>query len=467
VATNVSNSMMRSLSRGSVSTRTLPSGSAPTGVFTEDDGPADGQMAALAASSSDDVFGELFEGGPCAAPLAGAQDQEPPAARWDSSPKVFGDHSDSDFDRPAPEVISTKPPVAVVSNPAGSRAVRFGTVSGPAPAAERVYNEPPASPAAPVRSWSRFVSPDDKAEALNVRKSLAAAKVLTPLVAAVSFSPGSSGASDSKAKALREMLVGMHKCAVATAESVSDRLGQDVPSWMVTQLMQSMATAIARRWERGAGADIASMSVNMAAIFGDANEDISRVLIGASEDAYVEVDHPDITRFRISVSAANAAWVLHDWVTHERLSVDDKGDMPSRFFTYGRQPSEIVNMMLVRCVDECRGLVAQVESADLRTAHMQSAINRMANLIGAEYVTRTRVTMNWIADPSISDAEYQSRLAIASADMQEKVLPQVFEYARVNFLRIEQGAFRAIEDLYEKTKQDGLVPRVDSRPAAA
>jgi len=179
---------------------------------------------------------------------------------------------------------------------------------------------------------------------------------------------------------------------------------------------------------------------------------MAALIRGASEDSYVEVIHPEISRFRLSVTAANAGWVIHDWITHKQLSVDPKGEMPSRFFTYGRSVHELVNKVLVQVVDQCRGLVAQVESPDLRTAHMQSSINRMSNLVGSEYVTRTRQIMNWIAEDSISDAEYESRMEQAAAQFETTILPEIFEYARTNFIFIEQGAFRAIEELYENTK---------------
>ena len=106
--------------------------------------------------------------------------------------------------------------------------------------------------------------------------------------------------------------------------------------------------------------------------------------------------------------------------------------------------------MLVRCVDECRALVIQTDSADLRTSHMQSSINRMSQLVGAEYVAQTRQVMNWIGEEGISATEFTSRLNSAAAELDSRILPHIFEWARVNFLRIEQGAFNAIERLDEK-----------------
>jgi len=470
MATDVSRNLMRSIQRGSVRTTALPQGSAPSGIFTEEDGPADGQMASLGGfgerePNSDEVFAQLFAGqGAPVAPLAPVQAKTPESVQSNERAP------ETPLETPAPSSPSA-------FRTSLSRAERFrsaGQVGSSASSDGAAVAEPvqvqaavtPVTVPNPVRSWSRFVDPNSKIEAITARQSMAAAKVITPLVAAVSFAPGSASPGEPKSKALTDMLVGMHRCAVSTAETISEHMGQDVPSWMVTQLMQAMAQAIARRWEAGEGADMDAMASNMRSLFGGSGPQIDALIRGASEDAYVEVDHPDVARFRISVSTANAAWALFDWVTHPRLSLDDKGDMPSRFFTFGLGASELVNKMLVRAVNECRGLVAQVESADLRTSHMQSSIARMANLIGAEYVTRTRHVMNWIADPQITNEEYQYRLDSAIKELDTRLLPEVYEYARVNFLRIEQSAFRTIEDLNEKTNSQ-LVPGGSSRPASA
>jgi hypothetical protein len=438
-----------------------------TGVFTEEEGPADGQMASLAglnsSPESDSVFDQLFA--EQAVVLTGEAETKPQVLQV-AAPAPDVDDSVLEVVLQVPEVPeapSVKPvPVGL------SRAERFrsaGFVASHSSAPTPVQPVAPEQPAS-SRTWDRFVDPNNKPEAVTARQSMAAAKVLTPLIAAVSFAPGRASTSKSKSEALREMLVGMHRSAVATAESISEHMGRDVPSWMVTQLMQSMAQAIARRWEHGHGADMDSLASNMRSLFGSSGPEIDALIQGASEDAYIPVNHPDVARFRISVSTANAAWVLFDWVNHPRLSLDNKGDMPTRFFTFHRKSSDLVNMMLLRCVNECRGLVAQVESADLRTAHMQSSILRMANLMGAEYVTRTRHLMDWIADPTITDEEYQIRFKAAVSQLETHMLPEIYEYARVTFLRIERGAFQTIEDLNEKTNSK-LVPGVSSRPVAS
>ena len=479
MATAVPRSLSRALQRGSVPTTAIQAASPMSGTFSESEGPADGQAISIdaapaARASSNDVFDAMFSG------MDGAQGATDDIAAI----MTLTEPTEAPAVQAEKRVAAVEMPPARTQAGTSSRAARFkaaGAAVAPAAAIDHheeglatapvrtVGAKVEASSAESVRPWRKYIDKNQMSDSVSLRQGMAAAKVLTPIVAAVSFAPGSESSDAVKAKALTEMLVGLHRSARDTAETISTQIGKDVPSWMVTQLMQGLSTSIAHRWQRGEGADIDALSANMRKIFTADSDELVDLIRGAAEDAYVEVDHPDIARFRISVSAANAAWTIYDWVTHERLSLDDKGDMPSRFFTYGMPVHDLVTKILTRTVNECRGLVAQVESADLRTAHMQSSINRMANLVGSEYVTQTRRVMNWISDQSISEDEYQARYAKTCRDLETKLLPQVHEYARINFLRVEQGAFRAIEELFnEKNKlpepADGSSP---DRPAAS
>lgn len=533
MATDHSRALSRSVRRGTVATVAMPAGAPPTGVFTESEGPADGQAMSLGNAqpnapervevTASDVFDQFFGSGASApaaeldelASLVAQEQVSTPEAR-DASPvttsapapvtrapaassATAGYQSRAARFRPGavtsgaavpgapgsepqPEISPAQPgqhaqrpsraerfrPSAPAETPAPSQEAGGHGAAGDAKSADTAAKAP-ASPAKPSseRPWRQFVDTSRTREAVTMKQSMAAAKVLTPLVAAVSFAPGSDSPGAKKSKALSDMLVGVHHVARETAEAISDQIGKDVPSWMVTQLMQGLSVAIATHWQRGEGADMAGLAENMRQIFSKESGDLAELVRGASEDAYVEVDHPDIARFRISVSSANAAWSIYDWVTHPKLQIAEEGDSPSRFFSYGQPLHELVTKILTRVVNECRGLVAQVESADLRTAHMQSAIARMSNLVGSEYVTQTRRVMDWIRDPSISEDAYKDRYASAERELDDKLLPQIIEYARVNFLRIEQGAFRAIEELYEKSKApEASGAGGPSRPAA-
>lgn len=350
-------------------------------------------------------------------------------------------------ERPAREVSSALP-----VETATARSRRFMIDGGDSVQAGStpMTQAPDSTAVQPSRSWSNLTHANDRVDVVNARKSMSAAKVIAPLVAAVSFHPGSAAASLDRSTGLRQLLVSVHQNAVQTAEGISEALQEDVPSWMVTQLMQSYAHIIARRWEKSGNADPNVLGQAMVKLLANHSQEVAALVRGASEDAYIEVSGPDVARHRVAVSVTSAAWTLYDWVTHERLCVDSSGDMPNEFYTYGLEPFEIVNRLLVRCVDECRALVIQNDSADLRTAHMQSSIHRMSQLVGSEYVTQTRQVMNWIGEDGITEEEFAARLASASAELDTRILPHVFEWARTNFIRIEQGAVQAIGDLDRK-----------------
>ena len=192
---------------------------------------------------------------------------------------------------------------------------------------------------------------------------------------------------------------------------------------MVTKLMEALATAVARRWQRTGSIDTGALADSLGDILSDNSDAMRQLLLDASDDAYVEVTSRDVVRNRVSVSAAMAAWTIYDWVAHEKLSVDPAGEVPSRFYSYGLEMHELVKKILVRCIDECTALIVQVDSADLRTSHLQASIGRMANLIGAEYVTQTRLIMNWIGDPSISDEEDRKSTRLNSSHIQKSRMP--------------------------------------------
>lgn len=486
--------LTRALRRGVVATTTVPQGGhvmrplAPQGAQeSQDTSELDRVFAGLNAGSMDipdsaaqpaaTVVAAVADGGAAEdgvralSPVSASISPTAPARprrRFELDPGAVaaGAHAGR-VAKEGPAAASAPAPVeasmpAVVPRPRR----RFGDDTGDAAAqpvnaasavAQRDGGAPAASKAGggaqtPSRSWSNLTRESDRVDVVSARKGMAAAKVLAPLVAAVSFRPGSAASSKDRSGSLAELLMSVHQNAVQTAEGISDALREDVPSWMVTQLMQAYASVMAKRWERGANVDPNSLGRAMTQVLGSGSEQAASLIRGASEDAYIEVDGPDVARYRIAVSVTSAAWALYDWVTHECLSVDASGNMPSEFYTYGLEASEIVNRLLVRCVDECRALVIQNDSADLRTAHMQASINRMSQLVGAEYVTQTRQIMNWIGEEGISQDEFSARLASATAELDTRILPHVFEWARVNFLRIEQGAFKTIEQLDEKAK---------------
>jgi hypothetical protein len=338
-----------------------------------------------------------------------------------------------------------------------TRAARFGApvtdplAAPPAPAA------PPASTAsgtqasgAAGRPWGSFVDPNRAPDVVSARQAMSAAKVVAPLVAAVSFKPGKNGSPKEMAQSLTTMMVAVHRSSTRIAERWSQQYGKDVPAWTVSQLMQSMAEVVAQRWERAGTADVEQLTELMCGLLTDQDGDVTRMLIEAADYAYVEASSPDVAANRLAVSTAGAGWTLYDWVTRDQLSTGD-----GYTYSYDLEPSEVVSRMLRHCVSFCRSMPLNVSNADMRVAHMQASVRRMANLMGAEYVASTRTVMNWIGQEDISDEEFAARKHAAAKQFETHILPHVFEFASRNFLRVERGAFTAIEDLNEKQNTDG------------
>lgn len=418
--TTVPSQLSRAVRRGTMPTRTMP--------------PKEHAMTTTAAPQSESPMDEL------AALLKTPSDDPAPDAV--ALPEVC--RVDVAAAAPAPESKgAASTPVRF-----GGRSARFGGAAGD-PLAEKKSVAAPA-PAASERPWSRFVAEEDRTSVIQARQAMAAAKVLAPLVAAVSFRPGSAGTHVARAAALKDMLLQVHRGATDTAMAWSQRAGRDVPAWCVSQLMQGFADIIARRWERTGAVDVETMVVMLNGILADPSEDAVQLVLEASDQAYVEVTTREIAADRVAVSTAAAGWVLYDWVTHEQLSLDPKGCTPSRFYSYDQEPAEVVTKMLRAAVGFCRSVNLNVaEAADLRVSHLQASIRRMASLMGAEYVCQTRLVMDWLADDGISDEEFRQRKAVAAAELDSRILPHVFEWARRNFLRIEEGAMGAMENLNE------------------
>lgn len=441
MATSSPAQLTRALRRGSVPTRTLP--------------PSDHVMGPSSAAADDDAMAEL------AAALGPVGGTPPEAAAPAAAPVHAAPAAPLAPLATAPTSAEPAPvqagPVPAAPLRGTSRAARFGGSGADPLAAPAAPAKAPAaaaeagSPAS--RPWGNFMDPDRAPEVVNARQAMAAAKVVAPLVAAVSFNPGSNASSKDMSKSLSTMLVAVHRASTQVAERWSQQYGKDVPAWSVSQLMQTMADVVARRWERSGSADIEQMTDLMCGLLTQQDGDIARMLIEAADQAYVEATTAETAANRVAVSTAGAGWALYDWITHDNLAIT--GEVPHRYYSYDLEPSDVVARMLRLCVSFCRSMPLNVNHADMRVAHMQASIRRMANLMGAEYVAQTRVVMNWIGDQNITDEEFAARKHAAAQQFDSRILPHVFEWARRSFLRVEQGAFSAIEDLNEKQNPDG------------
>ncbi|MDF2461813.1 MAG: hypothetical protein K0Q43_48 [Ramlibacter sp.] len=309
-----------------------------------------------------------------------------------------------------------------------------------------------AGPGAASSVFDRIARVADDGGA-SLKKAMAGAKVLTPLVAAVSFAPGSARPPAERRAALAATLLATERVADRVAGTFTQTSGKPVPQWIKTQLMTAIGEQVAKRVEKRRSAlteaEIQGFAEDLSLISSEHAGLLREVVEGACNDAYHRCETQDDARSRLSVTFASCAWKMYDWVTHDCLSLDPKGEHPSCFFTFGQRADEIVQELLRAAVDQASTFVVNPQDSDLRVSHMQNSINRFTNLIGSEYVTRTRAIMNWIGEPGLPATEAVARRRQACERFPIETLPRIVEYARSTFVYIENGAAQVADGLYD------------------
>lgn len=347
---------------------------------------------------------------------------------------------------PGPEQIQV-PATAAAPAPAADIFARLKRFSAP----ESASVPAPAAGEAEGNIIERVVRAADGGA--SVKKAMAGAKVLTPLVASIAFAPGSHKPEADRRRMLTRLLVATQRIGSAVADEHAARTGKPVPQWIVTQLMTAVAEQIGKQVEKKKDAlsedEVHAFGEGLRLLAAEHLNSLRDVVESAAHDVYEPCQSVDDARSRLAVTVASCAWRMNDWVTHESLSLDPRGERPTRFFTYGQRVDEIVDQLLRTAVDLASSFVVDVRSADLRVAHLQASVNRFTQLVGAEYVTRTRAIMNWIADKSISDEEYAARQRLAIQRFPSETLPKITEWARSYFVYIEQQAAEVADGLHE------------------
>lgn len=366
---------------------------------------------------------------------------------------------DLDGDHPAASsqsVVGAAPssePVGIPDARAGARArPRF-----PGLALSKKEEDQEDEPTGPVTiektgRFGRLVDHEDGPGARQAKMNMAAVKALTPLVAAISFSPGSSAEAPMKSKALATMIVKVKKAASDVVIAMGPSIGN--VDWAQGQIMQLMANAAAKQWEERGKIDLEPIALQMISLLQEPTAELQSVLDAyANPDAYIEATGPDVARARISISVTGAAWEIFDWVTRDSLTLKDQ---PSRVFSYDRPVDKVVELLLGRVIDEARSMQIIVNSTDIQVAHLQGSIRRIAQLAGAEYVTQTRAIMKWIDAPEIDAVERERRYKAAVERFESDVVGKIMEWVHVNFAGIEHKARKLMENFdHVNQAQDG------------
>ena len=289
----------------------------------------------------------------------------------------------------------------------------------------------------------------------RTRENIHAVKVVTQLVAGVAFDPGFSSDAASKSRVLREQLVLLS----AGAKSLAQAANVGNKSWAIADCAQTLAGMIAQRSERamthpalqpsessGAQGHAASAVQSMRDYVQNNVSLVSEILKSGVHDGavdevlrdlggkrYISADDPVIVRDRLNVSLAAALWELHDKVS-------------GAVYHYAQEPSEVVRLLSAQVVGITLQTSAQIESQDMRTAHMQGSMRRLCALIGSEYAARAAKARDWIQiGQAIGDYE--------RADYVDKIFasttaPEIVAAARQNFMHIEKIAPQLLEDAW-------------------
>lgn len=268
------------------------------------------------------------------------------------------------------------------------------------------------------------------------RRNLHTAKVLARLVSAILLRPATEPLSaQAKAEQLAHLL--------ASATAAADRLLTSLApldthrGWLRANAMEAAVQMLVSQWESDADQENASIDSQLdvlEAVFSQArlDEHLDEALQALDEARYEQAEATDVAVDRIKLSASLAAWDLYGSVTHARLG---KG---SYRFTYGVKPEQIVARLLPHALAMAREFGMSCANLDVSTSHHQACIRRAAQLIGAEYVARTRLLMNWIAADEVDDLEYRRRHDQGCAALETQIVPAVVECAHENFKAIQE-----------------------------
>lgn len=253
---------------------------------------------------------------------------------------------------------------------------------------------------------------------------------LSPLLLGVMRQSG--GTSDLEAnKTSLQFLAGSTN---ALAEAISGHLSKypQLSLFEGLELQSTLAHLVGRVWERSSPATaqdtVDQMLKTTVALFADndfqkRNQSQAQTLCKAG--GYRAVDSEETMASRLRVSLHLATFRLLEAVLDERLG-NGKGDI----FTYGLRPEAIVSKLAQRLDQMLSELFARTQfhddlTNDQRTVLVQAWTRQAGEIMGGEYVARTRRLMDWFrAEPGA----LTSRFAMAKASL-PTVVDEVSDFA--------------------------------------
>ncbi len=339
--------------------------------------------------------------------------------------------------------------------PAPARATASEANHSPHPAPQRAAPRPAAQGA--TNSRPQAMSLAERAK-LEMKQVVSSAKTLTPLVMAVSQTPGVDS-NNARAQLLNMLMQNTYKGTVDVVNNISEMCQRNMPSWMVATLMQSISNSIAQQWMQGNCIDAEKFQSDFVHLFEKNHDFLAKSVPFMSDTAYRAVDDEDrtIAQDRLMVSCVNASWTLYNAICSPRLVVDKEEPEP-RYFTFNHPPEEVLQKLLKATVQTATNMQMSLQDVDSRISYMQSAVNRLAEIVANEYVAQAARTMRWIEVEGLSTEERAKRHQDIVQGFESHVIPRIIEWSRTNFLMIERTANSALEKIDVEQKIQRNVP---------
>lgn len=269
----------------------------------------------------------------------------------------------------------------------------------------------------------------------DIKKDIQAVKVVTKLMRGISFHPGNQAEGAIKSSVLRDQLVLAHRAGKSLAEHVTRDV--EFSPWVLAQCIEVAAELIAKRSEDGktdsAEADVISQVGLAGSVFDKISGDkhLDKVIEDLGEDKYQQATSDAVIKDRVSVSLAASVWDIHDHVS--RLAFD-----------YGYSHMEVVEMLTKPILEIAMQTNVVTSSLDMKVAHLQGSIRRVAGLIASEYEARTKKILVWIDEgQSLGDL---GRKSAAHNKFENEILTEILGVAKRNFYAIEKIAPKMLED---------------------
>lgn len=279
--------------------------------------------------------------------------------------------------------------------------------------------EPAAAPPLPLPAPG-LDSPSTKARLNTI-------KTMMHVMIALTRRPGSLASAEEKREAMGNLLREIMREADSFAPLVSSSHGQQ--SWVTGQATQFIAELVAASWVEHGSFDVSEQVGVLRTLMG--SDSFGAFASRLADADYRIAEGPDDAKARLALSASKVAGRLFDEI---------------RRFSFFLPPGEVLSSLMAKimdAVDADRGLDV---SADMRLARVQSHLNRLGDLVAAEYLAQAKDTLDRlivISDTNGKDAFKAAKKEVL--DGAQRSLGELFDRAVKGFAILNLSVDKVVE----------------------